>query len=84
MPFTKDQIADYVQMYLARKVETLANDYIIALATFTGKTSDDLDLLELVLAKVRNNLIAEVERDIMRFYRVDPAPKDSDATSQKK
>ena len=82
--FTDQQITEYVLMYLNRKTDKLIQDYNGSLQAYLDNPVDSLDLIELIIAKVRLDLIGELEHDIMRFYRVDPAPKDSDATSQKK
>lgn len=82
--FSDAEIAQYVLSYLARKYDTLSADYLTCFESFVNAPADDLELIELVIAKVRLNLISEVEADIMKLYRDTPAPKDKDQTSQKK
>lgn len=74
--FTDEQKAQYILMYLQKKLDALNFDYIRCFETFLEASIDDLDLIELVIAKVRIDLITEVEKDIMRFYRMESAPKD--------
>jgi len=71
-------------MYLARKTDALAADFKNSLEAFLEDALDNLDLIELVISKVRLDLISELERDIMKLYRVDPSREDNSLTSQKK
>ena len=82
--FTDSEIKEYILMYISRKIETLQVDYERSYRSFTETQVDSLDLIELIIAKVRIDLIAEVEKDIMRIYGVNPSRKEKAITSQNK
>lgn len=64
---TNDQKIVAIQEYLLRKVDSVANAYSVAVADFLEAQTDILDMIEVINAKVRLDLLSEFERDIINI-----------------
>lgn len=64
---TNEQKVIAIQEYLLKKVDNVAYAYSVAVLDFMEANNDILDMIEVINAKVRLDLLSEIERDILNI-----------------